>query len=74
MLDQFVSYPPSETLINALFERFKPVRIKDNCEGITTASEVDIVDFLLAMNLLSRITQDKKIKSKLSLMPNTFKK
>jgi hypothetical protein len=40
------------------------VKIKENCEGITTATDVDIVDFLLALNLLSRITQDKKIKSK----------
>ncbi len=64
LIDQFTSHPPSETLINSLFERFRPVKIKENCEGITTATDVDIVDFLLALNLLSRITQDKKIKSK----------
>jgi hypothetical protein len=54
---QFTAYPPSEAMINALFNRFRPVRIKENCEGITQAEdELDIVDFLLAMNLLSRVT------------------
>ena len=65
IVDQFKAYPPSEAMINALFNRFRPVRIKENCEGIMQAEdEIDIVDFLLGMNLLSRITQDKKIKSK----------
>jgi hypothetical protein len=57
-------YVPSDTLIKALFDRFRPVKIKDNCEGIMTETDVDIVDFLLAMNLLSRMEKDKKIKSK----------
>jgi hypothetical protein len=34
LIDQFASHPPCETLINSLFDRFRPVRIKENCEGI----------------------------------------
>jgi hypothetical protein len=65
LLDQFELKPPSENLINAMFRRFRPVRIGDNCEGIQVIEdEIDMIDFLLGMNLLSRITQDKKIKCK----------
>lgn len=36
-----------------------------NCEGVRREKDVDIVDFMLAMTLLSRIDKNKKIKSKL---------
>ena len=42
--------------MKSLFNRFKPVKIKENFEGIQKSDEVEIVDFLLGMNLLSRIT------------------
>jgi len=38
------------------------VRPKETGEGIELVEEMDIVDFLLGMNLLSRTTIDKKIK------------
>ena len=48
----------------ALFHRFRPFKIKDFGEGIELGSEMDIIDFLLAMTLLSRIPVDNKLKSK----------
>eukprot|EP00351_Strombidinopsis_sp_SopsisLIS2011_P000405 CAMPEP_0116878604 /NCGR_PEP_ID=MMETSP0463-20121206/10347_1 /TAXON_ID=181622 /ORGANISM="Strombidinopsis sp, Strain SopsisLIS2011" /LENGTH=101 /DNA_ID=CAMNT_0004526977 /DNA_START=306 /DNA_END=611 /DNA_ORIENTATION=+ len=36
--------------------------MKKDGEGFDTNLEMDILDFLLAMNLLSRVPQDKKIK------------
>jgi len=45
-----------------LYNRFRAVRPKETGEGIELVEEMDIVDFLLGMNLLSRTTIDKKIK------------
>ena len=59
---QFPDKPPSKHLIQALFNRFKPLKVSRDCEGIFRGEEMDIVDFLLGCNLLSRVTQDKKIK------------
>ena len=61
---QFPMKTPSAHLINALFRRFRPLKVDIGCEGIEQADEMDIVDFLLGCNLLSRVTQDKKIKRK----------
>ena len=55
--------PPSEALVIAMYNRFRPFKVKE--EGIELLEEMDIVDFLLAMNLLSRVPQEKKIKCKL---------
>ena len=38
------------------------MKVGPNGEGIETAEEMDIVDFLLACNLVSRVASDKKIK------------
>ena len=51
-------------LVSALFERFRPLEVVLNTEGIQQGKDMDIVDFLLGCNLLSRVTQDKKIKRK----------
>lgn len=45
-----------------MYNRFRAVRPKETGEGIELVEEMDIVDFLLGMNLLSRTTIDKKIK------------
>lgn len=60
--EQFDAKKPSSHLVQALFDRFRPWRIGQNQEGIEQEPEMDIVDFLLGCNLLSRVTQDKKIK------------
>lgn len=44
--------------------------MKENSDGIDLAPEMDIIDFLLAMNLLSRIPIDNKIKLMFELCDN----
>lgn len=61
---QFPDKTPSSHLVKALFQRFRPLRVSRDQEGIQQGSDMDIVDFLLGCNLLSRVTQDKKIKRK----------
>ena len=61
---EFKVRPAPEHLILALFNRFRPFKIKPDGEGIELGVEMDIIDFLLAMDLLSRIPVDNKIKSK----------
>ena len=64
LAEQFPDKTPSGHLVNALFERFRPLKVSADSEGIFKAKDMDIVDFLLGCNLLSRVTQDKKIKRK----------
>lgn len=61
--DQF-NPVPNPSLISTLFDRFRPVRITEDCKGIAAEKDVDLTDFLLGMNLLSRVEKEKKIKSK----------
>ena len=47
-----------------MFERFKPFKVegvREDAEIVDTA-HVDVLDFILAMNLLARIVYDKKLK------------
>ena len=60
----FDKRPPSMRLIEALFRRFRPLKVGPNGEGIMSHDEMDIVDLLLSLNLLSRVTKDRKIKRK----------
>ena len=60
--DKFGSKAPGIDLCEALYNRFRPLKIKAGGEGIEQTEDMDIVDFLLGCNLLSRSTQDKKIK------------
>lgn len=53
---QFPGKPASEHLVRALFERFRPLKVGRDVEGITQGDAMDIVDFLLGCNLLSRVT------------------
>lgn len=63
--DMFKMQPPKESLILAMYERFKPFKLSDgvreNCH-VLEEKEVDMLDFMLALNLLARITYDKKLK------------
>ena len=53
---EFPDKKPSKHLIQALFNRFKPLKVTRDSEGIFRGDEMDIVDFLLGYNLLSRVT------------------
>ena len=53
---QFPDKTPSNYLIDALFERFRPLKVDRDTEGIHKDKNMDIVDFLLGCNLLSRVT------------------
>ena len=53
---QFPEKIPSAHLVKALFERFRPLKVGKEQEGFVRGDEMDIVDFLLGCNLLSRVT------------------
>ena len=64
-LDQiFDLNKPAESLVHAMFERFKPFRLEGVKDNIHVAQEkkMRVLDFILAMNLLARIVYDKKLK------------
>ena len=65
--EEFTKRPPSESLVNALFERFRPFKIRKDGEDFELVNEVDVVDLMLGLNFLSRNKIEKKIKSKLVL-------
>lgn len=44
--------------------------MKENSEGIDLAPEMDIIDFLLGIDILSRIPMDHKIKLMFELCDN----
>lgn len=54
----------AESLAMAMFERFKPFKLEGIRDEINIANEtqMDVLDFILAMNLLARIVYDKKLK------------
>ena len=63
--------PPPEHFTEALFNRFRPFKVKVN--AVELEDEMDIIDFCLAMSLLSRIHINEKVKSKFSTHSCTFK-
>lgn len=67
---EFHKRPIPEHFIQALFNRFRQFKVKENSEGIELAAEMDNIDFLLAMNILSRIPMDHKIKLMFELCDN----
>lgn len=50
--------------MQAMFDRFKPFRLEGTKEDTKIVDEngMDVLDFILAINLLSRTTYDKKLK------------
>jgi len=58
----FLVKKPSQLLVQALFNRFKPLKVTRDVEGFVRGDDMDIVDFLLGCDLLSRVKQDAKIK------------
>lgn len=68
--EEFSKKPPSEQLINALFERFRPFKIRKDGEDFEVVNEIDVVDFMLGLNFLSRNKIEKKIKMMFALCDN----
>ena len=55
---------PSDILLNALYDRFRPFKINKQGEDFYSVDEVDVLNLMLGLNLLSRNSLDKKIKCK----------
>ena len=55
---------PTESLIVSMFERFKPFRLEGEREDVSVVNEsqLDVLDFIIAMSLLARIVYEKKLK------------
>lgn len=55
---------PAENLVYAMFERFRPFRLEGIREDTQVAdrNEINVLDFIIAMNLLARIVYEKKLK------------
>jgi hypothetical protein len=62
MQSEFRNVPLPEHFFKAFFDRFRPFKPRENATEIELAPEMDIVDFLLAVNLLSTIPLDAKVK------------
>lgn len=62
--ENFENSKPAESLVVAMFERFKPFRLDGVREETQVATEntMDVLDFIIAMNLLARIVYEKKLK------------
>ena len=64
MKETFKEPEVAPNLVQAMYERFKPLRlegVKDDTH-VVNESGMDVLDFILAMNLLARIVYDKKLK------------
>ena len=62
--ENFTIKPPAESLVLAMFERFKPFRLDGHREKnfIVNENQMDVLDSVLALNLLARIIYEKKLK------------
>ena len=63
MFMEFDKNRPDDVLLECMFERFKPLKFdRDGKELESGRQEMHVLDFLIAMNLLSRVVYDKKMK------------
>lgn len=62
LIDEFKNKKPSEALVQAMYERFKRFKFTDNGHDIDRNQQMDILDFLLAMNFLARLVYEKKMR------------
>lgn len=62
--ENFPDNKPAESLVLAMFERFRPFRLEGIRDDTKVAPEKDmeVLDFIIAMNLLARIVYEKKLK------------
>lgn len=70
---QFRNKLVPEHLILVIFNRFRQFKVKENSNGTEMSEEMDILDFLLCINLLSSIPVDLKIQSKPALYLSRFR-
>lgn len=70
---QFRNKLVPEHLILVIFNRFRQFKVKENSTGTEMSEEMDILDFLLCINLLSSIPVDLKIQSKPALYLSRFR-
>lgn len=54
--------PPTEELVSALHHRFRRFKISQAGEDIEKKAEMEILDFLIALNLLTRHSNSQKLK------------
>lgn len=60
---EFEKNRPDDVLLECMFERFKPLKFdKEGRDLDGGKQEMHVLDFLIAMNLLSRVIYDKKMK------------
>lgn len=62
MKETFKEKPPGESLLVALYDRFRPFKIRKDGEDFELINEVDVLDLMLGLNFLSRNKIDGKIK------------
>ena len=62
MKETFREKPPGESLLVAIFDRFRPFRFKNEGEDFELVNAVDVLDLMLGLNFLSRNKIDGKIK------------
>ena len=55
LAEEFKTKKPSEALVQVMYERFKKFKFSDNGHDIDRNQQMDILDFLLAMNFLARL-------------------
>lgn len=54
MHKQFKNKPLNEPMIMALYNRFRPLKINHKGDSAELQTEMDVLDFLLGINCLSR--------------------
>lgn len=62
LAEEFKHKKPSEALVQCIYERFKRFKFTDNGHDIDRNQQMDILDFLLAMNFLARLVYEKKMR------------
>ena len=63
--EEFKGRKPSEPLVYFMYERFKKFKFLEGGHDIDKDQQMDILDFLLAMNFLARLVYEKKMRCKL---------
>eukprot|EP00347_Sterkiella_histriomuscorum_P003672 403363386 len=60
--EEFRTSKPADNLTQYMFERFRKFKFSENGQELDKKQDMDILDFLLALNLLARIVYDKKLR------------
>ena len=62
MSEEFKGRKPSDSLVYFMFERFKKFKFSEGGHELDRNQQMDILDFLLAMNFLARLVYEKKMR------------